>query len=164
MKKIAIIIGILLLAGTVAVPVMAWRPHWDGGRHMMGYWSSNPDEYGRGSYGNLTSAQETKLEALDRKFYDETRELNDKIWTRSRDLDNVLNSSNPDLEEAKALQKEISDLRSKLDEKTVTYELEARKIAPEQQLGSHGYGRGYGYHRGAYGHMMGYRPGGYCWN
>lgn len=162
MKKIAIIIGILLLAGTVAVPVMAWRPHWGGGHHMMGYWGSN-SEYGRGIYGNLTSEQETKLEDLDRKFNSETEDLRDKIWTRSRDLDNVLNSTNPDLEKAKALQKEISDLRAKLDQKTVTYQLEVRKIVPDQQLG-HGYGRGYGYHRGPYGRMMGYGPGGSCWN
>jgi zinc resistance-associated protein len=162
MKRLTTIIGILVLAGAVAVPVMAWGPHWVRGHHMMGYWGSGP-EYGRGDYGNLTSEQKSSLDALDRKFYEETRDLRDQIWTKSRELDSVLNSSNPDLDKAKALQKEISDLRAKLDEKTVTYELEARKIAPDQRLG-HGYGRGYGYHMGPYGHMMGYGPGGYCWN
>lgn len=162
MKKTTIIIGILLLAGAVAVPVMAWGPHWGGGHHMMGYWGSGP-EYGRGDYDNLTSEQKSKLDTLDRKFYEETRDLREQVWTKSRELDNVLNSSDPDLEKAKALQKEMNDLRAKLDEKTLTYDLEARKIVPEDHRLGYAYGRGYGYHMMPYGHMMGYGPG-YCWN
>jgi zinc resistance-associated protein len=162
MKRITTIIGIIILAGAVAVPVMAWGPGWGRGHHTMGTWGSGP-EYGRGDYGNLTSEQKSSLDSLDRKFYEETRELRDQIWTKSRELDSVLDSSNPDLDKAKGLQKEISDLRAKLDEKTVTYELEARKIVPDQRLG-YGYGPMYGYHMGPYGHMMGYGPEGYCWN
>jgi zinc resistance-associated protein len=162
MKRITTIIGILILAGAVAVPVMAWGPGWGRGHHMMGYWGSGP-EYERGDYGNLTSEQKSGLDALDRKFYEETRELRDQIWTKSRELDSVLNSSNPDLDKAKALQKEISDVRAKLDEKKMEYDLEARKISTDSQYGS-GYGRGYG------GPMMGYGMGrggygpGACWN
>ena len=74
----------------------------------------------------------------------------------------MLNSSTPDLEKAKGLQNEISDLRAKLDEKTLTYELEVRKIVPDQRLG-YGHGDWDGHHMGTYGHMMGYGPG-YCWN
>ena len=163
MKRLTTIIGILVLAGAVAVPVMAWGPRWGGGHHMMGTWGSG-SEYGRGDYGNLTSEQKSSLDALDRKFYEETRELRDQIWSKSRELDNVLDNSNPDLDRAKGLQKEISDLRAKQDEKMVTYELEARKIAPDQRVG-YGYSRGYGDHMGQYGgHMMGYGQGGYCWN
>ncbi len=161
MKKLTMIIGILLLAGAVAVPVMAWGPHWGGGHHMMGYWGSD-SEYGRDDYGNLTSEQKSKLDTLDRTFYEETSELRDQIWTKSRELDVALNSSSPDLEKAKALQKEISELRAKLDEKTLTYEFEARKIVPDQRLG-YAYGGGYGRHTGPYDRGMGYGPG-YCWN
>lgn len=162
MKKITTIIGILLLVGAIALPVMAWGPGWGRGHHMMGTWGSGP-EYGRGDYGNLTSDQKGRLDAVERKFYDETRDLQDQVWTKSGELDSVLNSSNPDLDKAKALQKEISDLRAKLDEKTLTYEIEARKILPDQRLGS-GYGRGYGYHMGPYVHMTDYGQGGSCWN
>jgi zinc resistance-associated protein len=161
MKKLTVIIGILLLAGAVAVPVMAWGPHWGWGHHMMGYWGSDPD-HGRGDYGNLTSEQKTKLDTLDQTYYEETRELRNQIWTKSRELDVTLNSSSPDLDKAKTLQKEISELRAKLDEKTLTYGLEARKIVPDQQLG-YAYSGGYGYHMGPYGRGMGYGPG-YCWN
>ena len=162
MTKLTTIIGILVLVGlALAVPVMAWGPHWGGGHHMMGYWGNSP-EYGRGDYGNLTTEQRSKLDTLDSKFYEETRALRDQLWTKSDELDTVLNSTNPDLDKAKVLQNEISDLRAKLDEKTLTYELEARKIAPDQRLG-HGYGSWHGRHMGSYGHMMGYGPG-YCWN
>ena len=103
MKRLATIIGILVLVGAVAVPVMAWGPGWGRGHHMMGYWGDNPG-YGRGDYGNLTSDQKSSLDALDRKFSEETRGLQDQIRTKTRDLDSVLNSSNPDLDKAKALQ------------------------------------------------------------
>ena len=161
MKRIITIIGILILAGVVAVPVMAWGPGWGRGHHMMGYWGSRP-EYGRGDYGNLTSEQKSRLDTLESKFYDETKDLRDKLWTKSRELDTVLESTNPDLDKAKALQKEINELRASLDEKTLTYNLEARKILPDQRLG-YGYGNRYGHHMGPYGRGMGYAPG-FCWN
>ncbi|MFC1869253.1 periplasmic heavy metal sensor, partial [Thermodesulfobacteriota bacterium] len=112
MKRLTAIIGILLLVGVVVVPVMAWGPLWGRGHHMMGYRGNGP-EYGSDYYGNLTSEQKTKLDALDRKFYDETIALRDQIRTKSRELDNALNSSDPDLEKARPLQKEISELRTR---------------------------------------------------
>jgi zinc resistance-associated protein len=164
MKRLTAIIGILVIVGALAVPVMAWGPHWGGrggGRHMMGYWGSSP-EYGRGDYGNLTSEQIGKLDALDRKFYEDTRELQDQIWKKSRELDIVLNSSEPDLDKAKTLQKEISELQTSLGEKGVNYKFEAHKIAPDQKLG-YGYGDWHDRHMGPYGYMMDYGRGP-CWN
>ena len=162
MRRLTMVLGILLLIGAVAVPVMARGPGWSWGHHMMGYWGSGP-EYGGDNYGSLTSEQRSRLDALDSKFYDQTRDLRDQIWTKSGELDTVLNSATPDLDKAKALQKEISELRARLDETRLTYELEARKIVPDQRLG-YGYGGWYGHHMGPYyGHMMGYGPG-YCWD
>ena len=78
---------------------------------------------------------------------DETSEVVSKIC-----------SQNPNLERAKALQREISDLRAELDQKELDYGLEAREIGPEKRLGS-GYGRGH--HRDYWGRGggMGYGPG-----
>jgi zinc resistance-associated protein len=163
MKRLTMIIGILLLAGAVAIPVLAWGPGmgW-GNHHMMGYWGNGPG-YGR-DYGNLTPDQQSRLKSLDRKYNDETRALQDQIWTKSEELDTVLNSATPDIEKAKTLQKEISNLRASLDEKAFNYEIEARKIAPDQRLG-YADGDWYGHHMGPYGHGMGYGYGhGYCWD
>ena len=137
---------------------MAWHHPWDRDNHMMGYWA-NGSTYGEG-YGNLTPEQRNKLDALERKFYDETADLRNQIWTKSRELDSILNSSHPDLEKAKVVQEEISRLRVKLDEEALSYEIENRKILSDDRLGGTYSGR-YGRHMGSYGRGMG--PG-YCWN
>ena len=156
MKRLAMVLGAVALVGVVAVPVFAWGPGLSWGHHMMGYWGNGPES------ANLSPAQESKLDALDRKFYDDTTDLRNQIWTKSRELDVALNSINPDLEKTKALQKEISELQANLDEQTLAYELEARKIVPDQRLG-YGYGAGYGRHMGPYAGGMGYGQR-TCWN
>lgn len=167
MKKLTMIAGILLLAGLVAVPVLAWGPGWGRGHHMMGYRDYGPG-YSR-DYATLTPEQRSQLEALDQKFYDETRDLRDQIWSKSNELYAVLNSPNPDPDQAKALQSEISGLRGKLDEKALSYNIEVRKIVPDQRLG-YGYGGGYGdrggygHHMGPYGRDRGYYGPGHCWD
>jgi zinc resistance-associated protein len=160
MKRLAMILGIVVLAGALAVPVFAWGPGWGWGHHMMGYWGGDPGY--AGSYGNLTSEQRNQLNALDRKFYEETADLRNQMWAKYSDLDFLLNSANPDLEKAKGLRKEISELRAKLEEKEVNYELEARKMVPQEELGE-AYAGGYGYHMRGYGPGMGYGPGA-CWD
>lgn len=160
MKKLTAIVCTLLLVGALAVPVLAWGPGSGWGRHhMMGYRGDGPG-YGRGYSENLTAEQRSRLDSLDRKFYNETEDLRDQIWTKSRELDSVLSTSDPDLEKAKALQREINELSAKLDEKTLQYEVETRKIAPDQP--GYGYGGGYAPHMRGYNRGSGYA--GYCWN
>ena len=159
MKKIITISGISLLVLTLAIPALAWWPSWGRGHHMMGFWGKGPgygESYDRG-YETITPDQRTQLERLDRKFYDETENLRNKVWKKSTELSNLLNSSDPDVEKAKEIQKDINDLRAELDEKRINYELEARKINPETRL-SYGHGTGYGWH------MRGYGPGACWWN
>jgi len=180
MKKLLTLLGIVALVGAIAVPVLAHGPGWGGGRHMG--WGPGPGygycgDYGPGS-GNLTDEQRTQLDTLNKKFFDETAQLRNEIWTKSRELNALLNSPNPDGEKARALQKEISDLRAKMAEKRLDFEIEERKVAPDTRYGQgygQGYGRGWGHHMGGYGpgwgygHHMGYGPhmGGYgpgtCW-
>ena len=172
MKKVlALLVGAALVA-VVAVPLWAYGPGWGRGQHMMGPWGSAPgysQQYERG-FANLTGEQRSQLQQLDRKYYDETATIRDKIWAKSAEINTLLNGPNPDVEKVKALQKELSDLRAMMDEKQLSYELEIRKIIPEAQFGR-GYGRGYyGHHMGGYYPHMGYGwygrsygPGS-CWN
>jgi zinc resistance-associated protein len=183
MKKLITLFGILVLVGAIAVPVLAHGPGWGRGGHMG--WGGGPGQEYCGDYGpgasNLTEEQRTKLDTLNKKFYDETAQLRNEMWTKSRELSTLLNSPNPDAEKARALQKEITGLRAQLAEKRLDFELEERKIAPDTRYGSgygrgygqgygRGYGRGYGHHMGGYGHHMGgsgphmggYGQGG-CW-
>ena len=179
MKKTLTVLGIVLLIAAFAYPVFGRGPGWGGGYHMMGdgygghmmgNWDRGPGysgAYNRGN-SNLTENQAKELDTLDRKFTDETTDLRNKLWTKSGELNVLMNSTNPDAVKAKALQSEISDLRSQMAEKRTEYELEARKINPDTRYGS-GYGRGYGQGMrggpmGGYGMGSGGYGQGACWN
>jgi Spy/CpxP family protein refolding chaperone len=177
MKKLTRIVGITFLSVLLFVPAAVWAHGWGyGGGHMMG-WGAGPGNYGQynNGYPTLNSKQQEQLADLNQKFYTETRSLREKLWSKSAELNALLSETNPDAGKADTLQKEISDLRAKLDEKAVNHEIEARKIAPNTWSGNgYGYGPmmggyGMGYGRGGYGMgygmsrygMMGYGMGGY---
>jgi len=169
MKKSTSIFGIMLLSALLVAPAAVWAHggRWGAG-HMMGYWGAGPGYYGQynSGYPTLNSEQQERLADLNQKFYNETRSLRDKLWSESAELNALLSETNPDTGKIVKLQKEISNLRANLDEKTINHEIEVRKIAPNIWLGS-GYGYGPmmgGYGMGGYGHgpmMGGYGMGGY---
>jgi len=160
MRRVTKMFVVALLIGALAVPVVAWSQGWGRGHHMMGHWGSGL-EYCYGSergYGDITKEQRSKLEELDQKFYSETANLKNEIRTKSAELNRLLRSPDPDPEKVRVLQSELSELRAKVDEKHLAYELEARKILPELRSSGR-YGMGYGHHMGGYGPGMGYG----CW-
>lgn len=55
-------------------------------------------------------------------------------------MDKLLGGPNPDEAKIRELQKEISALRTEMGDKRITYDLEARKIAPNV-AGYSGYGK-----------------------
>lgn len=157
MKRLGISLLVALVITAVAYPVFAWGPGWGRGHHMGGYSGGGRGycfQYDRG-YGNLTADQEDKLDRLNQQYLNDTYSLKSQIWKKSRELNDVLDQTNPDVEKAKVLQKEINDLRAKISDKNLALELEASKIAPENRAGK-GSGRGYGRQRGGYGQ-------GGCW-
>jgi zinc resistance-associated protein len=150
MKKLVITLTILGLVGALAIPVFAHRGDW-------GEWAGGPGYcwQGYGPYANLTDNQRTELDSLEQKFDNDTAKLRDQIWAKSAELNTVLNTVTPDAARARALQKEITDLRAKLDQQRIDFQLEARKVAPNAGYAP-GYAGGYGWH-----HMMGGPYGGY---
>ena len=162
MRKIVTIGGIVLLVAAIAIPVLAHGPGRGMGRHMMGYREGGPGygcQYDRG-YEDLTGEQRSKLDKLHQRFYDDTTQLRNEIRANSAELDTILNSSNPDAERAKALQKEMSDLRARIAQEQINLRLEGRKVAPElrsdrdyhgNHMGGYGHGMGHGWHMGGYG-------------
>jgi len=156
MKRLLIVLGSFVLVASLAMPLLADGPGWNGGHHMRGYWGSDRDsswEYGRG-YKDLSKEEQNQLNDLENKFSTETDRLRNEIWSKSAELNSYLNSTNPDSQKLKALQRELSDRRAQMDEKRLAYELEARKILPDTRFRG-GYGRGYyGHHRRGYGPGM----------
>ena len=165
MKKILIALGSFLLVASLAVPLLAYGPGWNGGHHMRGYWGSDPGscwDYGRG-YTNLSKEEQKQLTELENKFSNETNNLRNDIWSKSEELQRYLNSTNPDSQKLTEMQRELSNLRAEMDEKRLAYEVEARKILPDTRFRG-GYGRGYyGHHMRGYGPRMGYGQRG-CWD
>jgi zinc resistance-associated protein len=138
MKKVATTLGILLLVTFLATPVLAGR--WGGGGWSRGPGSCWQD---RVPYSDLTENQNAELDKLEQNFFNSTAKLRDEIWAKSEELNTLLNSSDPDTKKVRSLQREISDLRAKMDRERIDFELEARKIAPTSGYGR-GYPRGYG--------------------
>jgi Spy/CpxP family protein refolding chaperone len=118
MKKLLIVLGGLVLVASLAVPLLAHGPGWSTGHHMGGYWGSDPGScwgYDR-SYGDLSREQRSKLEELDKRFFEETNNLRNEIWTKSAELNTLFNSTDPDPEKLRSLQKELSELSAKMDD------------------------------------------------
>jgi Spy/CpxP family protein refolding chaperone len=132
---------------------------------MQGYGPGGPGDQPR--YGawdeKLTDEQREQINKLQQKFYDDTAQLRSQIAAKHSELNILMNTSNPDVQKAKALQKEVSDLKAKMAQETLNFQFEVRKINPDARLGM-GYGRGMGGPgRGMGGHRGGYGPG-HCWN
>jgi Spy/CpxP family protein refolding chaperone len=162
MKRLFVLLGSVLLVSALAVPLLAHGPVFTRGQHMMGPWGTDSGYCGRyeRGYGNLTEEQRSRLQELDRKFYNEADMLRNEIMAMSDELNTLLNSADPDPEKAKTLQKSLSELRTKMDEKQLSYRLETRTIIPELRS-RHPYGWGYRHHRKGYGSGM--YGSGSCW-
>jgi Spy/CpxP family protein refolding chaperone len=146
MKKLLTTLGILLLVALMALPVLAHRrggSGYHGDSRPGGCWQ------GKSPYDNLTESQMAELEKLEKKYFGDAVKLREEVRAKSAELDNLLNESEPDPNKARALQKEISNLKSKMAENKLNFRLEARTVAPNAHVGrGHGRGHGSGYHQG----------------
>ena len=168
MKRLITIAVTLLLVGVFATIGLASGQGKGKDSRSMGQWQGDQgysSQYVRWN-DDLTDEQRNQLKELHQKFYDETAQLRTEMLAKSGELNILLNTSNPDAEKAKALQKEISDLRGKMALERLNLRFEARKIAPDVRFGMDhqgrkmkGHGRGMGY-----GLNMGGQGPGSCWN
>ena len=153
MKKWITTLGIVVLGTCVAVTAFAGH----GNRKGHG-WGPGSCWKGSDTPQNLTEEQQAQLGALHDDFYADTAEIRHKLWAKTDELGILLDRSNPDLETAKSLQKDISELRGRMAQKRLQRDIEARKIAPDTSLSRR---HGKGSHGGR--HMRGGRGGGHRW-
>jgi zinc resistance-associated protein len=135
MKGIIKIMGVALLVTAIAIPV------WAGGERGM-VRGKGMRGFGGGEFpqSNLTPEQQTQMRELHKKYLDEISEMRNEMMKKSIDLNSALNGSKPDAKKAKAIQKEISDLRAKLAQARIDYIIEAKKINPDARFGGPGMG------------------------
>lgn len=132
MKKTLTLAAIILLAGAVALPAVAFGETGKVGNRM------NRMRAGQGSgtmqgnrNSNLTTEQQEALEKLRKEFYDETLTLRNDLRTKRTELTNIMSEKEPDENKAKAVQKEISDLQAELAQKRIEQRLKVLKINPD---------------------------------
>jgi hypothetical protein len=115
------------------------------GGPMMGYGPGYGGYMNRpGAWGNLPEKDAAALNASQEKFFNETRDLRSQIQEKQIALNNEMAGANPDKNRLIQLQKELSGLQAKFDQKALTHRLEVRKLLPKN-FNQGGYGCGYGY-------------------
>jgi len=126
----------MLALALMATAALAWGP---GRGYGMG------PGYGTPAISNLTAEQSSKIQALQKAHLDEIAPLQQELLKKSTELRNLWATPNPDQAVITAKQKEILDLRTKLQEKGTNLRLETRKLlTPEQQAQLATYGPGFG--------------------
>jgi len=114
----------------------------DYGNHMRGYGGPMMGPgYGSG-YGDLSKEDQEKLETAREAFFNQTSDLRRELDEKHIALEREWSSESPDTDKIKALQVDISKLRSELDAKRVEHQLEVRKMLPESARGRN-YAGGY---------------------
>ncbi len=145
LKTSLVVVAALLLIGMGTLAFADWgmgygRPH----RGMMGYGPGGPGAWcgnGWGGYhrgpgygwnrGNLDSEHAKKLEEARQAFFDATRDLRSSLYQKRLALESELAKKAPDAAKAASLQKEISELRAKLDQKRIEHRINMGKLLPE---------------------------------
>ncbi|MFZ5449245.1 MAG: Spy/CpxP family protein refolding chaperone [Thermodesulfobacteriota bacterium] len=153
-RKMSLVV-LLALALSLGLAASSWARPWGGG---MGMGDGMGCGMGCGMMGamNLTPDQAGKLFDLKQKFMNDTAEIRKQKMVKRAELAALWKAEKPDEKAIIAKQKELNALRGQMQEKSVSFHLEARKIAPE--LG-YGFGPGRGRGMGGFGGGMGH---GFC--
>lgn len=125
-----------------------WGHHGPGWHH--GDWSGPGYDY---MMKGLSDDEIEKMEKERESFHRATEDLRQNVHTKELELQSEISKENPDNQKAAKLQKEISDLEAKIDQKRIDHLIKMKKINPNAGRMFMGReGRGYGPSRG-----------GYCW-
>jgi zinc resistance-associated protein len=146
MKRSAVVVlGSIVFAVAIFHPVYAYGWGWGIGHYLWGGWHGGTRACWQDTQesDDLNQEQRTQLNDLRQNFYNETAMLRNEIGTKSRELDILMNSSNPDPGKVKALQKELNALHANISNKRLDFALEARKIDPDARLFDARFGKGH---------------------
>ena len=137
-SKIILILTIAAILGFGAYAFahmgMGYGPS-DWGSHMAGWYHKGYNQPGYGYIPNLTDAQINKMEKERANFFEATKALRDDIYAKELEIRSELAKSNIDNAKAASLQKEISKLRTRLDQKHIDHIINMRKISPNMARG-----------------------------
>ena len=106
---------------------------------------------------DLTPEQREQMETERQAFFDTTKNDRQDLYAKRLELRAEMAKSQPDMDKASALQKEVSDLQGSLDQKHLGHIMAMRKINPDAGRGWMMQGRSMGHY--GMGQGMGYGPG-----
>jgi zinc resistance-associated protein len=97
-----------------------------------GYGPGKGQEYGRGScyMKNLSDDEMKKAEEERDTFFKATEELRQEIYSKELELKSEIAKKNTDIEKAKKIQKEISELKAQFGQKRLDHMLKMKSINP----------------------------------
>ena len=102
---------------------------------------------GYGRFGYTSGLSDEDLKKLDEErtaFFETTKNLRDDIFKKGLELRSDLVKQNPDTKQAEKLQKKISQLETRFDQKRIDHIVKMKKINPNAGRGFGGRGRGFG--------------------
>jgi hypothetical protein len=79
---------------------------------------------------NLSEEQIKAIKEQQKTFFDATKDLRQGLYEKEAELMSILDKKAPDAEKAKAVQKDISDLKSQLHQKKIDHYVKMKKINP----------------------------------
>ncbi len=136
--------------------------------NAFAYRGMGKGNYGKGAgpcnYSQLSQEEYQQVQKQREAFFKETEGLRSEIFEKKQALRNELAKESPDTAKASKLQKELSGLQARFDQKRISHVVELKKINPnaglEFQQGGPRKGKGpghmgYGPKRGG-GYMMSY--------
>lgn len=132
-SKMSLVV-LLALALTAGLAASSWARGGMGGMGcgMMGAMNLSPEQAG-------------KLFDLKQKFMNDTADVRKQMMVKHAELAALWKTEKPDEKAIVAKQKELNAARGQMQEKSVAFRLEARKIAPQLAQGfGHGMGMGRG--------------------
>jgi len=128
-----------------------------------GYGREMGPGFGGFGYGSDLNAEDLKKLVEKRAaFFEATKNLRNDIFEKRLELRSELAKQDPDAQQAAKLQKEISELETRFDQKRIGHRLEMKKINPNVGRGFGGRGRGFGGRGQGFG-GRGQGFGGPCW-
>ena len=144
MKRIrCTFIGITLITFFLsAASAMAFRCGAGGGMGGCGWCGSGPNSLSFYEVPNLTAEQSEKLAHYQKAHIEETSPLKTELAVKKIELNQLLAQPQPPKDPALQLQKEISNLKSQLQQKCLSRHLEMRSILTEEQRAQLPYGPG----------------------
>jgi len=113
------------------------------GTYAFADWGMGHHRYGWGQ--DLSDDDIEMLKKERESFFKTTEDLRQDIYTKELELKSELSKKSPDAEKAVKLQKDLSDLEAKIDQKRIGHMIKMKKINPNAGRGpGPGWGRGSG--------------------